>query len=70
MLTPAFFASELARGLLVQPFALVCTHGWGYYLVYPRARRNAPQINAFRNWILSEAPKPLPIHEGTIVVPA
>ena len=55
MLTPAFFTNELARGLLVQPFDLVCTQGQGYYLVYPHARRNAPHIAAFREWILAEA---------------
>lgn len=69
ILTPAFFASELARGLLIQPFELVCTTGSGYYLVYPHARRNAPHIGAFRAWILSEAIAPPPTLDGTIVTP-
>lgn len=55
VLTPAFFTRELAEGRLVQPFDLVCSRGWAYWLVYPEARRNAPQIKAFREWILAEA---------------
>ena len=55
MLTPAFFQAELKRGELVQPFELMSTDGAKYYLVYPHARRNAPHIRAFRNWMLSEA---------------
>ncbi|TKT82689.1 transcriptional regulator GcvA [Aquamicrobium sp. LC103] len=54
MLTPAFFASELADGRLVQPFELLCSDGHAYWLVYPEARRNAPKISAFRSWILAE----------------
>lgn len=69
VLTPAFFATELANGQLVQPFALVCTRGHGYFLVYPHARRNAPHIRAFRDWILSEAPETAPVADGTIAVP-
>ena len=59
ILTPAFQRIAIARGLLVQPFDLVCSQGRGYHLVYPEARRNARHIAAFRNWILSEISKPL-----------
>ncbi|MBA3448446.1 MAG: LysR family transcriptional regulator [Pseudaminobacter sp.] len=52
ILTPAFFAAELADGRLIQPFDLVCSDGHAYYLVYPEARRNAPKIRAFRDWLL------------------
>lgn len=56
ILMPAFFADELASGLLVQPFPIVRqmsdTH---YWLVYPEARRKSPKIRAFRDWILAEA---------------
>ncbi len=55
VLTPAFFTRELAEGRLVQPFDLVCSRGYAYWLVYPEARRNAPQIKAFRDWVLAEA---------------
>ena len=68
VLTPVFFRDELQRGELVQPFELVCTRGFGYYLAYPHARRNAPHIAAFRNWILTEAPALTPV-DGTIVTP-
>ena len=69
ILTPALQADKLARGDLVQPFPLVCTDGIGFYLVYPHARRNARHIAAFRSWILSETPEPLPVRDGSIVVP-
>lgn len=56
ILMPAFFADELASGLLVQPFPIVRrmsdTH---YWLVYAEARRRSPKIRAFRDWILAEA---------------
>lgn len=54
ILTPAFFADELADGRLVQPFDLVCDDGDAYWLVYPEARRNTPKIAAFRRWLLGE----------------
>ena len=54
ILTKAFFRAELAEGRLVQPFELTCDDGHGYYLAYPEARRNAPKIRAFREWLLPE----------------
>lgn len=53
MLTPAFFAGELASGRLVQPFAFVRRPGNHYWLVYPEARRRSPKIRAFRDWLLA-----------------
>lgn len=58
MLTPAFFRDEIASGRLIQPFPLLASAGWGYYLVYPESRRNAPKVKRFRDWML-EATKPL-----------
>lgn len=56
ILMPAFFADELAAGLLVQPFSLVRQTGeTHYWLVYAEARRRSPKIRAFRDWIVSEA---------------
>ncbi|QBY00682.1 LysR family transcriptional regulator [Rhodophyticola sp. CCM32] len=55
MFTPRFFRYELETGRLVQPFDLVVTDGRGYWLIYPKARRNVPKIKAFRRWILAEA---------------
>ena len=54
ILTPAFYAAELAEGRLVQPFDLVCGDGQAYWLAYPEARRNVPKIRAFRDWLLGE----------------
>jgi LysR family glycine cleavage system transcriptional activator len=54
MLNPIFFAAELAAGRLVQPFDLVCADSHDYWLCYRTARRTAPKIQAFRDWILRE----------------
>lgn len=54
MLNPTFFATELALGRLVQPFDLVCADSHDYWLCYRTARRTAPKIQAFRDWILRE----------------
>ena len=55
MLTPGFYADELASGRLVQPFSLVRKSAHSFWLVYPEARRRSAKIRAFRDWILSEA---------------
>ncbi|OAP38123.1 LysR family transcriptional regulator [Sinorhizobium glycinis] len=54
ILTPAFYADEVALGRLYQPFDLHANDGRDYWLVYPHARRNAPKIRAFRDWVLRE----------------
>lgn len=55
ILTPAFHKAELAAGLLVQPFPLVCgDHDKAYRLVYPDTRRRQPKIRAFCDWLLGE----------------
>ncbi|MCB9992995.1 MAG: LysR family transcriptional regulator [Hyphomicrobiaceae bacterium] len=69
MLTPAFYRRELEAGWLVQPFPLVCAGSFGYWLVYPHARRNAPQIRAFRDWIVGRAPAVPDVGPNGIVVP-
>lgn len=56
LLTPFFYADELAAGRLVQPFEALYPIGRGYYLVYPTARRNVPKIRAFRDWVLHHFP--------------
>jgi LysR family glycine cleavage system transcriptional activator len=56
ILTPAFYAEELADGRLVQPFPLVReSPDLHYWLVYSESRRRSPKIRAFRDWILAEA---------------
>ncbi|WP_134499735.1 transcriptional regulator GcvA [Microvirga pakistanensis] len=54
LINPFFFSDDLAAGRLVQPFDLMASSGRGYWLVYPKARRRSPKIEAFRDWILSE----------------
>jgi LysR family glycine cleavage system transcriptional activator len=52
--SPILFAADLASGRLVQPFEAVAALGGGYWLVYPRDRRRARKIAAFREWILAQ----------------
>lgn len=54
MLTPSFYAEDVASGRLIQPFATTATEGHHYFLVYPETRANLPKIRHFRDWILSE----------------
>jgi LysR family glycine cleavage system transcriptional activator len=54
MLTPAYFAADIAAGRLVQPFDLVGRSESSFYLVYPQERQNVPKVRAFRDWILKE----------------
>lgn len=54
MVNVAFFKEELASGRLIRPFDVVLRTG-SYWLVYPKARRRYPKIQAFRDWILREA---------------
>lgn len=56
ILTPFFYREALQQGRLVQPFDLVCDIGITWDLVYPEARRNAPRIRQFRDWLLPLMP--------------
>lgn len=60
LLTPALFEREIAMGQLVQPFDIVCDVDYGYWLAYPRARRNSAPVKAFREWILEEFARTAP----------
>lgn len=64
MMTPAFYADEIAAGRLMQPFDTVGWEGHYYYFVYPENRRNWPKIRAFRDWVI-EATAPLRALEQT-----
>ena len=50
--SPVFFAAEIAQGRLVRPFETAWDHNEGYWLAYPKDRRRAPKIAAFRDWLL------------------
>ena len=55
ILTPAFYRNEIASGLLMQPFPLICSdERTAYWLTYPETRRHQPKIRAFRDWLLGE----------------
>jgi len=54
ILTPAFYETELAQGVLIQPFDIVGTADHYYWLVYPESRRNVPKVRAFRDWLLGQ----------------
>ncbi|MDF0487205.1 transcriptional regulator GcvA [Sphingomonas sp. H39-1-10] len=61
MLTPFFWRNDLADGKLVRPFEQVSTRGHAYWLVYPEARRNVPKIKRFREWLLAELARGVPL---------
>jgi LysR family glycine cleavage system transcriptional activator len=50
-----YIADDLASGNLVAPFPLVIEYGPTYSLVCRTARKDEPNISAFRRWILQEA---------------
>ncbi|MDB5424728.1 MAG: LysR family transcriptional regulator [Phenylobacterium sp.] len=51
--SPILFAAEIADGRLVQPFEVSVHHNREVWLVYPRERRRAGKIAAFRDWLLA-----------------
>ncbi|MBB4566085.1 LysR substrate-binding domain-containing protein [Rhizobium leucaenae] len=59
VLTPEFYADDIAAGRLIQPFDILCNDGSNYWLAYPESRRHTPRIRAFRHWILGEFGMPL-----------
>ena len=52
LLTPMFWANDMADGRLVQPFATRSTRGFAYWLAYAEGRRQVPKIKRFREWLL------------------
>lgn len=52
--SPVMFAAEIAAGRLAQPFEVYIGDTGGYWLAYPKDRRRARKIAAFRDWILAE----------------
>jgi LysR family glycine cleavage system transcriptional activator len=51
--SPVMFAADIASGRLVQPFAITTNTPLSYWLVYPKDRRRARKIAAFREWLLA-----------------
>lgn len=52
--SPIMFAADLAAGRLAQPFEVYIGGAGAYWLVYPRDRRRARKIAAFRDWLLEQ----------------
>ncbi|RAX42661.1 LysR substrate-binding domain-containing protein [Rhizobium tropici] len=59
ILTPEFYADDLASGRLIQPFDILSSDNTDYWIAYPENRRHTPRIRAFRDWILGEFGMPL-----------
>lgn len=59
-----FFQDELASGRLVQPFQTTVKSPYRLVLVYPKARRNAGKIKAFRDWIIATLHADIATFEG------
>lgn len=55
LVTPDFFAEDLAAGRLVAPFPLMVDRAKGYWLVHAPEQRHRPKIRAFRDWIVAAA---------------
>ncbi len=51
--SPALYSAELTQQRLVQPFETTWRHSQGYWLAYPKERRRAAKIAAFREWLLA-----------------
>jgi len=56
ILTPFFYRDAVERGLLMQPFDLLCDIGLGWWLVYAKSHRNQQKIRRFRDWLLPQMP--------------
>jgi len=60
LLSPRFFADEIASGQLVQPFPVTVREDGAYHIVYLESRRTVPKITAFRDWLLAEMAEEAP----------
>jgi LysR family glycine cleavage system transcriptional activator len=54
LLTPDFWRGDIAAERLVQPFEIVSTRGFAYWLVYPPERARVPKVKRFREWLNGE----------------
>lgn len=69
--SPILFAGEIAAGRLVCPFDVDVAWSDGYWLVYPKDRRRARKIAAFREWLLARVAEDPAVDraKGRTVVP-
>ncbi|KPF88538.1 MAG: LysR family transcriptional regulator [Novosphingobium sp.] len=54
LMTPVFWAEEIATGRLVQPFPTLYFPPFSLWLVRPEGRTGVRKIERFREWLLSE----------------
>jgi len=47
-------ANDINAGRLIEPFDLALPLGLSFYLVYPDAYENRPEIKTFRDWLMEE----------------
>ncbi|MGK0265951.1 MAG: LysR family glycine cleavage system transcriptional activator [Maricaulis sp.] len=52
MVSPLYFAEQVAGGSLIQPFVHETSHGAAHWLVFDKARGKEPKISAFVKWML------------------
>jgi LysR family glycine cleavage system transcriptional activator len=48
-----YLRNELSSGQLFHPFDLTLKRDFGYYLIYPRERRDNRDIIVFRDWLVA-----------------
>jgi LysR family transcriptional regulator, glycine cleavage system transcriptional activator len=49
----SYVQDDIAKGRLVVPFKIALPADAGFYLVSPEGRREAPQLTAFRDWMIA-----------------
>jgi LysR family transcriptional regulator, glycine cleavage system transcriptional activator len=54
LLSPRFFAEDLASGALIQPFPVSLEGPDWFYLVHSPARLGEPKIRAFIDWLMGQ----------------
>ena len=55
LITPLFFAQDLAAGRLAMPFDVTVDRRKSYWLIYRAEHRHSAKIRAFRDWVLAAA---------------
>ena len=54
LMSPLFWAADLASGRLVQPFETLYLPGTAHWLVHPVGRAGVRKIERFREWLHEE----------------
>lgn len=59
-------STEIAAGRLVVVFDISLASRFAYYIVVPAALADRPTVAAFRQWLLDEAKRPLPLQRPVL----